>query len=575
MDDVKQRSYMNYYRARESGASKQKDLYVRSNMGQPIPKELRRTHYEYDPIRYRRKRKVKKPTRRNRTRRYREARDRRFSLRNRVIKVLAGAAIASATIMGATATVKGCTALFKSKDVTIVEANGSGNNDVLIFDDDGNIIETIPDDTLMFHDGKIKGNDEDITIYTTDNEGNTIEGRVKVTDYDEIGVIPKKDLETYTHMYEVVGDAGYIRKSPKIEGNIVGKLENGDYVLGTEIDENDWAQAFLISDGEIIKGHISGDEIRELEQSENVTEIINNKTTVAEKRMVTGIDVSYITPENLRQIVQSPNAIPTTVNGNYIENLDVGDIAGNIDYVMIRIGASGYGDTFSIVKDDEQDENLIGCVRVLEECEVPYGFYYYSTANNEDEMYEEYAYIKSMLDRMGTNRRYNRMPFAIDREQSRYMDEETGEIVEASRVNGIDATGILAKQYELYSNLFNDVYLYMGAEDIGEGGIINLDEFERLTGSPAELWFPATRLEDGSLSWYTNMKLDSIGENARNIVMTQTVINASLKDGYDYNDSIIVDLNTMDRNDFDRAIRGKKIRESSKKRYIEEDEIER
>ena len=85
-------------------------------------------------------------------------------------------------------------------------------------------------------------------------------------------------------------------------------------------------------------------------------------------------------------------------------------LKNNIQYVYIRLGGRGWGQSGTLYYDDD-------AVRYMESCEylkVPYGFYFIEEAVNEEELKEEVKYVKDFLDKNKTS--MNVLPIAIDME---------------------------------------------------------------------------------------------------------------------------------------------------------------
>ena len=90
------------------------------------------------------------------------------------------------------------------------------------------------------------------------------------------------------------------------------------------------------------------------------------------------------------------NGRKTTKTGvdisQYTTDITWSTLAGEADYVMIRIGARGY-DTGKIIADTAFINNVVGAAKAG----IPYGFYFSSQAVTEDEVKEEAAYVISQL----------------------------------------------------------------------------------------------------------------------------------------------------------------------------------
>ena len=254
-----------------------------------------------------------------------------------------------------------------------------------------------------------------------------------------------------------------------------------------------------------------------IEQADNaafVDSILSN-TRVNENGKVVGIDVSESLPaEELERILSSDNAIPETVyDVNGVEH-DIEDLAGPVDFVMIKIGARGYGEpgNFADIGDSYLEQ-----AEVCERLGIPYGFYFYSTALNKDEALEEVEVVKANLDRLG-ERKYNLMDLTLDVEQDEH----------GSRINGKDVTDVMAywanKAEELTGH---KVMLYTGGRDVsGPEKILDIPRFnEQLDSGPARIWIPGPRVPDGSEVYYANQEqINSVANENGDIAIIQAIL---------------------------------------------------
>ena len=305
-----------------------------------------------------------------------------------------------------------------------------------------------------------------------------------------------------------------------------------------------------------------------IEQANNaifVDDILRN-TRVNENGKVVGIDISENLPaEELERILSSDNAIPETVyDVNSVEH-NIEDLAGPVDFVMIKIGARGYGEPGNFA---DIGDSYIEQAEVCERLGIPYGFYFYSTALTEEEALEEVEMVKANLDRLG-ERRYNLMDLTLDVEQDEH----------GSRINGKDVTDVMAYWANKAEELTGcKVMLYTGGRDVsGPEKILDIPRFnEQLDSGPARIWIPGPRVPDGSGVYYANQEqINSVANENGDIAMIQAILEQTNPE-----QGLVVgtDIDIMDVDVFKKIIRENGLtRREEIDRYDEietEDDIE-
>ena len=179
-----------------------------------------------------------------------------------------------------------------------------------------------------------------------------------------------------------------------------------------------------------------------------------------------GIDISALgisDSNSLRELlIASGGAIEST-----IDEKDTSDIEGKINFVYIRLGASGYGTNFSQIA----DENLEEFVAICEEYGVPYGFYYYSTAITKEESELEAEYIKKLIESLG-NLKFNELPIALDYEIS------NNEV--ADRQYDLTLTEVKAYLAYLVEKEYGKTIVYGNIESLYSNPIVNLETYSDL-----------------------------------------------------------------------------------------------
>lgn len=271
------------------------------------------------------------------------------------------------------------------------------------------------------------------------------------------------------------------------------------------------------------------------ETQETIPQEEDKTSTIANARGgVTIIDVSTISPEQLEQLLKGE--IPNTLSNNLYGTYDTQSVAGKINGVQIKIGASTYGKEFKQVNYDAYK----GLVEVCERLGVPYGFYYYSTSINEKEAKIEADYIQKIMQelRSETEMNYNKLPFAIDRElvgenDRQYKKDVTDET--AYIINRLQEDGISEK-----------VLLYMAGRSVAKNDldqIMDLQKLKDALDNPGDfaIWLCAPTKKNGDITQntlkYTNMIENEYGLT---IVNQQTHLDLNSPSGGK------IDINNMD-----------------------------
>lgn len=180
-------------------------------------------------------------------------------------------------------------------------------------------------------------------------------------------------------------------------------------------------------------------ESQQFQENENIKEMQTNATG-----NVTGIDISSISPKQLRELLES--GIPENVKSSF-GNFDTSQLAGEINFVYIKLGASPYGNgKFDPLEYNNYEEQVAIC----EEYGIPYGFYYYSTAVTVEEANIELNCIKQRIEdlRQKYSMENNKLEIAVDIELVGKNDRQyKGDIKEqteakAALINGIQEQGL-------------------------------------------------------------------------------------------------------------------------------------
>lgn len=367
--------------------------------------------------------------------------------------------------------------------------------------DDDNIILEIPNGATVYA----------VTNHVEENED--IEWRnVKYiepeTNIPLFGWVSNDFLEEYDEISKIVntdsigGITLKLRETPG--GEIVDRIANGskiniqfEDIINMEIDGNDRYVHVTLDNGDT--GYVAYDYLEDQEnaiEQKKPTEESKNKAlsnyNSSIKGQVVGIDVSEgITAGQLEEMLKSNDMISTKITSDYHKQyVDTSEIAGKVNYVYIKIGASGYGEEGNIV--EQYNTRLYReQARICEEYGVPYGFYYYSTCVTEEEAKREAAYINEAINLLD-DREYNLLPFAIDFEWNK--DKNTGTVMDR-QYKYDDLTEEKALLSKLVSEKQGNVVLYTSGyliSDNSELKQLDLNKYNRIVGDKfVGLWLPS------------------------------------------------------------------------------------
>lgn len=276
----------------------------------------------------------------------------------------------------------------------------------------------------------------------------------------------------------------------------------------------------------------------EVDRTDLISEIMK-KTKVNENGKVVGIDVSEsLSADDLEKLLRRESAIPTTLYDERGIEHNVSDLAGPVDFVMIKIGARGYGQAGNLT---DIGDSFVEQARVCEKLGIPYGGYYYSTALTQEEAMEEIQLIQSFYDKLGDTK-FDLMGLTLDVEQC-----------DGSRLSGKDVTDVMASWANKAEEVTGKkIILYTGGRDVsGPERILRLDDFNaQLKSGPARIWTPGPRTPDGSRVYRANQEqINSISNDyGGNISIVQAIldqknINAGVVDSTDID---IIDIDVFE-----------------------------
>lgn len=321
-----------------------------------------------------------------------------------------------------------------------------------------------------------------------------------------------------------------LRASPEINNdNIILQIPNGSLVnvTGKTIEANDRNWSYVkyktskdnIVEGWVASNYLSSDLVRQPEIKTNAS------------GSVTGIDISSMTPENLRNLLGQK--IPENVNSEIIGNVNTSKVSGDINFVYIKLGASSYSqEDLQIIDYDKYIEQ----VKICEELGVPYGFYYYSTSKTIAEANMELECIKSRMENLKNeiDMQNNKMGMVIDIELHDKNDRQYHGIVEqqteakAALINGVQEQGIS-----------DNVLIYGPARVMryDDDQIVNLQYLHSLLSNPnhVNFWLCSPITTNGNPSKHFKKDVQSIENQGFNIVAQQVVLDAKINGGIDIN----------------------------------------
>ena len=254
---------------------------------------------------------------------------------------------------------------------------------------------------------------------------------------------------------------------------------------------------------------------------------------------VTGIDVSTLSPNALREILQKGISDQTrSVHGTF----DTSELAGDVGYVYIKLGASTYGTGDFKTLDYN---NYIEQVAICEELGIPYGFYYYSTAVTVEEANIELNCIQDRIEdlRQRYDMKNNLLEIAVDIELADSSDRQyRGNIIEQTEAKAALINGI----QEL--NLSDNVLIYgpgrVMQPDLDQ--IFDLDYLSKLLDKPeaVNIWQCSLMDKNGNMKSDFAKYIDYAERHGFSTTMCQSGLDLYVES----NGKIVglIDINNMD-----------------------------
>lgn len=374
----------------------------------------------------------------------------------------------------------------------------------------------------------------------------------KVKDLSEVNFSQEVNEGNIKMIVDTSGDGGIdlnVRSEPG-GPEIIGGIPNGSVVevIGEIVTVRglDRVEVRYISDkGNIIEGWVSAKYLRELGEvsKDNIEKISRNDLediSLNAEGTAPGIDVSGTSGKQLKKLLERgvPNKVTTK---DYTSGIDISNRAGEINFVYIKLGASGYGKgKLNIIK---SYDNYIEQIKVCEEKGIPYGFYYYSTAITKDEADQEVQHIKKVIDELKSKYglKYNILPLALDIEtkpknKERQFDASIEQVSKAKAhwINKAQKLGISQKI---------NVYISKRAfyPESGER-IIDIEVFKNALNNPEKvsIWLGSSMTSKGKDPKNLDKYIEYLNKYGFEVVARQIVLDVD--GGYDIN---IYDANEL------------------------------
>lgn len=438
--------------------------------------------------------------------------------------------------------------------ISDIDVNVRSSGEIL----NDNVISTVPSyDYVLAYDAATPEVDDKEWLYTLSiNNDSIYEGYIRedlikeIDTFDAINYRVEKSMENMENIMVVdTSKDNYIslnlRAEPKAidPSNILTKIPYGSlvHVLDGKVTSSDrtWIQIlYQTLDGNEFEGWVSEEYLTQDMVPEKPIEKEAESTT---SKNVTGIDISSMSPNNLRKLLQT--GIPDQVSSDY-GTFNTSQLAGDINFVYIKLGASPYQSTnFAPLEYDQYIEQ----VKICEELGIPYGFYYYSTAINEEEAKMELNCIQERIENLREkyDLQNNKLEIAVDVELSNSKDRQyNGNIKEQTEAKATLINGI----QEL--NLSNNVLIYGPSRvmkpDLDQ--IIDLSYLHTLLDVPdnVTLWQTSLINKNGTIQSSLERDIAYAEEQGFSTSVCQLLLDGTVIGK--------IDINSMDREHFENLL---------------------
>lgn len=287
-------------------------------------------------------------------------------------------------------------------------------------------------------------------------DGNLCAGYMREDIIKEVGTIEAVNYRTEQNMENIQNIAmvdtskdDYISLKLRLEPgkDVVTQIPYGSFVqlLGPskQYGNKSWNLVnYQTPDGNEYQGWVASSYLTHEVVKEQPGPKVVNGVRLNSTGNVTGIDVSTLSPDALREVLQKGISDQSkSLHGTF----NTSQLAGDIGYVYIKIGASSYGNgDFKILDYD----NYIEQIAICEELGVHYAPYFYTTGITTEECLQEAEYIEKAFETLTQmfDMKYYLGEIAVDIELSGTNDRQyRGNIIEQTEAKATLINSILER----------------------------------------------------------------------------------------------------------------------------------
>jgi len=391
-------------------------------------------------------------------------------------------------------------------------------------------------------------------ISTTDKNDELVTGFTYKKYMEQLIEINK---ETLSNLYRVTANGGmFLRSSPELKDNKTLSIPEESILIGGKPQDNDllWTNVLYFNGSTISKGFVSGKFLEKINQVPNtieqsVAKKLNEneyKKFIADlfsqEKNYLGIDVSYIDPKALDELLQGNIKLPKNIERRSGEKVDISNYERSIDYVFFKVtGTRPLSKTLEEGKIAPYKE----IAEVCEKNKVPFGVYLYSTCTTSKEAKEEYVMFANHLKNLKSYA-YFLLPAAIDIEVMNENDRQYKVSIDELTNSKIELTNSIEKE-------FGKTILYIPRNAYDErlqSRILDLPKYQAgLKSGKSDIWHVAP-LNNRAHS-------EALARTAKTepVTMKQIVLDAKIhKNPHD-----LIDINLMDKVAYNEYITGRYI----------------